>query len=178
MLSDNGLDGLPGDQWSEFAFMVNYLKANLNDTDIVSGGDYSSSFWDSLYEGMYFSAATWRTIDGGKFQDETCFGLFSADPTIGLNRLPLSFHPLVDSFTTLNRKIERVQWKPGCQKVNLQWRDNYTDVAFQNSSYDYAVIAVPFSIVKKWRFSGMQATLWIGDDNSQLMIQNRPPYHD
>lgn len=53
----------------------------------------------------------------------------------------------------MNRKIERVQYKPGCDKVTLQWRDNYTDTVFQNSSYDYAVIAVPFSIVKKWRFS-------------------------
>lgn len=45
---DGGLDGLPGDQWSEFAYMVNYLKANLNDTDIVSGGSSAVSFWDEV----------------------------------------------------------------------------------------------------------------------------------
>ncbi len=39
---------MPGNQWSEFAFMVNYLKANLNDTDIASGGDFQSDFWDTV----------------------------------------------------------------------------------------------------------------------------------
>lgn len=45
---DGGLGGLPGDQWSEFAFMMNYLKANLNDTDIATGGSYGTSFWDEV----------------------------------------------------------------------------------------------------------------------------------
>lgn len=41
----------------------------------------------------------------------------------------------------------------------LQWRDNYTDTTFQNATYDYAVIAVPFSVVKRWRFSDLPATI-------------------
>lgn len=130
---DSGLDGLPGDQWSEFAYMVNYLNANLNDTDIVSGGSGADSFWDTWYDGLYFSAAKWRTINGG------------------LNRLPESFHPLVDNFTTMNRKIERVEWDAENEQVNLLWRNNYTETVFQNSTYDYAVVAVPFSVVKNWR---------------------------
>ena len=45
---DAEVNGEPGDHWSEFAYMVNYLKANLNDTDIVSGGSGGSNFWDSV----------------------------------------------------------------------------------------------------------------------------------
>jgi hypothetical protein len=28
--------------------MVNYMKANLNDTDIVAGGNNGGSFWDTV----------------------------------------------------------------------------------------------------------------------------------
>ncbi|KAH8762545.1 hypothetical protein F5883DRAFT_523879 [Diaporthe sp. PMI_573] len=37
-----GLNGLPVNQWFEFAYMVNYLKANLNDINVVFGrlGDH------------------------------------------------------------------------------------------------------------------------------------------
>ncbi|KAI5860302.1 flavin-containing amine oxidoreductase [Durotheca rogersii] len=135
----NGLGGLGGDTWSEFAYMVNYLKATLNDTDVLGGG--AATFWDAIYEGVYFGATTWKTIDGG------------------LNRLPLSFHPLVDNVTALNRKIERVQWFDDARRVNLQWRNNYTDTVFQNASYDYAVFALPFSIVKKFRLPYLPRTI-------------------
>ncbi|KAI1081438.1 flavin-containing amine oxidoreductase-domain containing protein [Whalleya microplaca] len=135
----NGLGGLGGDTWSEFAYMVNYLNSTLNDTDVLDGD--ASSFWDSLYDGVYFGAATWKTIDGG------------------LSRLPLSFHPLVDNVTTMNQKIERVQWLDDSQKVNLQWKDNYTDTVYQNASYDYTVFALPFSIVKKMRLPSLPTTI-------------------
>ncbi|KAH9985552.1 flavin-containing amine oxidoreductase [Xylariaceae sp. FL0662B] len=136
----NGLGGLGGDTWSEFAYMVNYLNATLNDTDILNGGD--TSFWDSLYErSVYFSAATWRTIDGG------------------LSRLPESFHPLVDNVTSMNQKIERVEWLDDTQRVKLQWRDNYTDIVYRNATFDYAVFALPFSIVKKLRLPSLPTTI-------------------
>lgn len=135
----NGLGGLGGDTWSEFAYMVNYLNATLNDTDVL-GGD-ATSFWNSLYDGVYFGAATWKTIDGG------------------LSRLPQSFHPLVDNVTTMNRKIERVEWLDDIQRVKLQWKDNYTDTVYQNASYDYAVFALPFSIVKKMRLPYLPPTI-------------------
>ncbi|KAI1416268.1 flavin-containing amine oxidoreductase [Hypoxylon sp. FL1857] len=143
----NGLGGLGGDVWSEFAYMVNHLNASLNDTDVLSGG--ASSFWDSLYEGVYFGAATWRTIDGG------------------LSRLPSSFHPLVDNVTSMNRKIERVEWLDDVQRVNLQWRNNYTDTVYQNASYDYTVFALPFSIIKKMRMPYLPPTI-------SHAIQNMP----
>lgn len=113
--------------------MVNYLKASLNDSDVVSAGSDGDSFWDTIYEGLYFSAAEWRTIDGG------------------LNRLPLSFHPLVDGNTTMNRKIERASWDATTEQVSLHWRSNYTETTFQSAAYDYAVVAVPFSVLKQWR---------------------------
>lgn len=128
-----GLDGMPGDQWSEFAYMVNYLHANLNDTDVIAGTAEGDSFWDKWYDGLYFSAATWKTINGG------------------LSRLPASFHPLVDNYTTMGRKIERVQFDETTEQVTLQWRNNYTDTTFQDATYDYAVVAVPFSVLKNWR---------------------------
>lgn len=76
----------------------------------------------------------------------------------GLNRLPLSFHPLVDNATTLNRKIERVKWSACSKKVTLQSRNSYAD-QFENSTHDYAVISVPLSIVKKWRIPGLPVTI-------------------
>ncbi|KAL7623166.1 hypothetical protein AAE478_006847 [Parahypoxylon ruwenzoriense] len=135
----NGLGGLGGDTWSEFAYMVNYLNATLNDTDVLGGG--ATSFWNSIYDGVYFGATTWRTIDGG------------------LSRLPQSFHPLVDNVTTMNRKIERVEWLDDIQRVKLQWKDNFTDAVYQNASYDYAVFALPFSIVKRMRLPTLPPTI-------------------
>jgi hypothetical protein len=35
---DHGPAGLPGDQWSEFAFLVNYLNASVIDANAVAGG--------------------------------------------------------------------------------------------------------------------------------------------
>ncbi|KAH8678464.1 L-amino-acid oxidase [Xylariales sp. PMI_506] len=144
---EGGLDGLPGDEWSEFAFMVNYLNATLNDTDVVSGGSIDASFWDTLYDGLYFDAATWQTIDGG------------------LNRLPLSFHPLVDNVTTMNRAIERVKWHEDSQRVQLEWReksigaDNKTFSSWANATYDYTVMALPFSIIQGWRLPSLPETI-------------------
>ena len=90
---------------------------------------------------MYFSASSFRTIDGG------------------LNRLPLSFHPHVDNVTILGRKIEQVTFDNNENKVTLHWRDNFTRRDFHSSSYDYAVISVPFSIVRKWRLPPLAATI-------------------
>lgn len=146
-----------GDVWSEFAFMVNYLGGSLNDTDVI-GGD-GTSFWHTvsrvnnsyarqeyltntttqIYEGLSFRAASWRTINGG------------------LNRLPLSFHPLVNKDTRMNRKIEQIQFVPGKKregsKVQLHWRDNANRRNSQPriSTYDYAIVSAPFSVVRSWR---------------------------
>lgn len=70
----------------------------------------------------------------------------------GLNRLPYSFYPHVDAITTMNRMIERAEFLPETNQVQLSWKNSLTDVAFQNATYDYAMIAVPFSKVRSWRF--------------------------
>ncbi|KAH8203399.1 hypothetical protein TruAng_002383 [Truncatella angustata] len=144
----SGLDGLPGDHWSEFGFLVNYLKANLNDTDILSEGYFETSFWDTLYEGMYFDASTWKTIDGG------------------LSRLPLSFHPLVDNITTMDRAIERVKWDAENEKVTLEWRESKSanlttgpSAVWANETFDYTVLALPFSVIQSWRLPSLPETI-------------------
>jgi monoamine oxidase len=92
-----------------------------------------------LYDALYFSAASWRTINGG------------------LNRLPLSFHPLVNKDTHMNRKIERIAFVPGrnngTSKVQLHWRDTSRrgNSHLQSSVHDYALISAPFSVVRSWR---------------------------
>ncbi|KAG4218742.1 hypothetical protein PC116_g32778 [Phytophthora cactorum] len=63
LVAVNGLGGLGGDTWSEFAYMVNYLNATLNDTDVLQGG--ATSFWNAIYDNVYFGATKWKTIDGG-----------------------------------------------------------------------------------------------------------------
>lgn len=149
----NGLGGLGGDVWSESAFLTNYLHGSLNDTDVLGGG--SGSFWAEIFDEVYFGASEWRTINGG------------------LNRLPLSFHPLVNKNTHMNRKIERVTYTqspgkgnaPKTPKVELSWRDNTPktgnghghgsnkdrDTKLHTSTYDYALISAPFSVVRSWR---------------------------
>ena len=44
----NGLGGKGGEVWSEFAYMVNYLNATLNQADIVVGSSADTSFWNSV----------------------------------------------------------------------------------------------------------------------------------
>ena len=51
---NSGLDGLGGDDFSEFAYFHNVLKYSLNITDQViakeSGGEGGNSFWEGMYE--------------------------------------------------------------------------------------------------------------------------------
>lgn len=136
---DGGLhpeDGsaLPGDHWSEFAFMVNYLNGTLNSTDYLSEAP-AMSFWDELYEGMYFSAATWRTIDGG------------------LNRLPLSFTPLVSKSTTFNKKVEKISYSPSTKKISLHAKPTKGGGKAESTAHDHVVVTLPFSVLKKIRIT-------------------------
>ena len=52
----------------------------------------------------------------------------------------------------MGRMIERAEFLPKTNQVQLSWKDNFTDVEFQNATYDYAMIAAPFSKVRSWRF--------------------------
>jgi hypothetical protein len=50
---DTGLDGLGGDDWSEFAYFHSVLKYSLNITDQVisnlAAGEGEDSFWNDMY---------------------------------------------------------------------------------------------------------------------------------
>lgn len=143
---DTGLGGIGGDDWSEFAYVHNYLKYALNDTFVALGDPGSESFWDNLYESMYFSATDWRTIDGG------------------LTRLPSAFHPLIDGITHMNRKVQRIEFNESSQRVTLQWKSKALDRTFQNASYDLAVVTAPLALVRTWRLPGFSDLLQMAID--------------
>ncbi|KAL8932987.1 MAG: hypothetical protein Q9216_006576 [Gyalolechia sp. 2 TL-2023] len=126
---DTGLGGLGGDDWSEFAYFHNYLKFSLNATD--------------------------QAINSGSFGGAG--GAIVGQPSLltvmqGLNKLPNSFYPHVGPITTMGRSIERAEFFPATNQVQLSWKNSYTDVAYQNKTYDYAIISAPFSKVRSWRF--------------------------
>ncbi|KLU88180.1 hypothetical protein MAPG_07167 [Magnaporthiopsis poae ATCC 64411] len=142
---ESGPSGLPGDQWSQFAYLKHYLKASLNSTDILAPPDGSVTFWEGIYDSVNRGASSWKTIDGG------------------LNRLPLAFHPHVDADLKLGRKIERVRYtavaggQSGRGEVTLQWRTG--DSAWESETYDYAVVGVPFTVVQGWRLPPLGITI-------------------
>ena len=48
---NSGLGGLGGDDWSEFAYLHNYLKYSLNVTDqalVTTGATAGAPFWDTM----------------------------------------------------------------------------------------------------------------------------------
>ncbi|RYP38841.1 hypothetical protein DL767_002403 [Monosporascus sp. MG133] len=45
------------------------------------------------------------------------------------------------------------------QKLNLQWRSSYTDRTFQNSTFDYAILAMPFPMIQRLRIPKLGATI-------------------
>lgn len=144
--NDNGLGGQPGDRWTEFSYLSQYLKGSLNSTDMLdSQGDPRGSFWEYVYDIMYESADTYKTIDGG------------------FSRLPLSFAPLVSDNTQMGIKVERVKYTDN--KVTLQWKHSFKDRDFKNSTFDYAVISAPFTVVRQWRLPDIDVTMANAIDN-------------
>lgn len=117
--------------WSEAGYLRYALGYNDNITDYVGGTD-ETPMWDSLYEGAYFSATEWRTIDKG------------------LESLPRAFWPHVANKTTLDRKVEGLSFNETSGKIAVNWRDNPTQLQPESQEYDYAVVAAPFSKVRLW----------------------------
>ena len=70
----------------------------------------------------------------------------------GLNQLPYSFYPHVGSITAMDRSIERAEFLPETDQVQLSWKDSYTDTTYRDAKYDYALVSPPFSKVRSWRF--------------------------
>ncbi|GAO13550.1 hypothetical protein UVI_02015770 [Ustilaginoidea virens] len=129
-----------GDRWSEFAFVSQFLGGSLNSTDIlVQQQDPQGSFWEYLYDLAYESADTWKMIDGG------------------FSRLPRAFQPLVHGRVRFNTRVERVKHAGG--KVTLEWKESFMDARFQQSTFDYAIVSAPFTVVRQWRLPGMGVTM-------------------
>lgn len=59
----------------------------------------------------------------------------------------------------MNRAIERAEFLPKTDQVQLSWKNSFTDTVFQNATYDYAMIAAPFSKVRSWRFPNTSVLL-------------------
>ncbi|KAK2609208.1 hypothetical protein QQS21_002290 [Conoideocrella luteorostrata] len=129
-----------GDRWSEFAYLSQYLKGSLNSTDVLTSLDNpAGSFWTYVINYFYESADNWRTINGG------------------FSRLPESFRPMIEDNLRLNTKIERVDYDDN--QVTLQWKNHWRDAEFQESTFDYAVVSVPFTVVRGWRLPSLPATM-------------------
>ncbi|KAM0329459.1 hypothetical protein ACHAQA_004768 [Verticillium albo-atrum] len=134
---NNGLNGLGGDTWSEFAFIVNHLGGSLGDARAIGRTSYET-YWATIYNNFYFIYGTWKTINGG------------------LSRLPQAFHPLVDDVTVMDRRIERVSYESTSNRVELHWRDEKT---LQSAKYNYAIISAPFTVVRSWRLPRLDPVL-------------------
>lgn len=52
----------------------------------------------------------------------------------------------------MGRSIEKAEFLPKTKEVQLSWKNAYTDTAYSNATYDFAMISAPFSKVRSWRF--------------------------
>lgn len=121
------------DDFSEYGFIHHILDASLNATDLVGGKP--TSFWIDMFENLYFSATSWKTIDKG------------------LQRLADAFKPLIGKRISYSRHVSKSAWDQKTKKVTLSWKKKWSDKSFTTESFDYAIIATPFSVVRGWRFS-------------------------
>ncbi|OAA59965.1 L-amino-acid oxidase [Cordyceps fumosorosea ARSEF 2679] len=138
--TDDGFAGQPGDRWSVFSYISQYLKGSLNTTDVLDKMLVSqASYWEHVTDLLYGGASTFRTVDGG------------------FSRLPLSFGPLVKNNTRMGVKVERISYAD--DQVTLQSKHDFTDREFQNDTFDYAVISPPFTVVRQWRLPAIGATM-------------------
>ncbi|KAF8428806.1 flavin-containing amine oxidoreductase-domain containing protein [Tirmania nivea] len=120
------------DDFSEYGFIHHVLGASLNATNLE--GPSVQSFWNDIYDEVYFSAASWRTIDKG------------------LQRLADAFKPLVGKRISYSCHVSKCSWDEKTKKVALSWKEKWSDRSYTTESFDYAVVAAPFSVVRGWRF--------------------------
>ncbi|KAK2600068.1 hypothetical protein QQS21_005232 [Conoideocrella luteorostrata] len=57
----------------------------------------------------------------------------------------------------LRTKIERIEYSDN--RVHLQWKNDYKDADYTGSTFDYAIIAVPFTVVRQWRLPEIDPTM-------------------
>lgn len=117
--------------WSEANYLRYELGLDANLTDFITGASDFAPMW--AYDTVYFSATTWRTINKG------------------LESLPLAIKPHVANRTTFGRKIDGIIYNSTSDKIALTWRDDQMSMTPKSETYDYAIIAVPFSKVRGWK---------------------------
>ena len=98
------------------------------------------TLWDEIYDGVYFSATTWKTIDKG------------------LTRLAEAFHPIVDKKITYGRRINKLSYDESTKKTSVHWFDN-TKSSTETLTYDKTIVAVPFSVARLWRLPKMNPVI-------------------
>lgn len=52
----------------------------------------------------------------------------------------------------MDRSIERAEFLSSSNEIRLSWKKSFADMEFQSATYDYALVSVPFSKVRSWRF--------------------------
>ncbi|KAJ5459961.1 uncharacterized protein N7458_001513 [Penicillium daleae] len=71
-----------------------------------------------------------------------------------MSRLPNAFKPLVKDDLKYNRKIEKLEYDECDKKVRVSWKNKFTDREFESVTYDYALVAVAFTVTRKWQLPG------------------------
>lgn len=128
------------DSWSELAYVNKYLGFSLNTTDLI-GSSAAISYWSDIFEGAYFTATNWKTIDKG------------------LQRLPDAIEPHVKGRVDFRKKIKAVSYNSTDKKVTLTYGDHKTvkprksAPEYRSETFDYAVISAPFPVVRTWRMT-------------------------
>lgn len=94
-------------------------------------------------------------------------------------RLPNAFKPLVGDDLKYYRKIQKVDYLSHENKVQISWKNHYTDCEFQKATYDHTFVAVPFTVVRKWKLPGTftipEALSLSSKANSRRILPNPEP---
>ncbi|KAL3461640.1 hypothetical protein BJX64DRAFT_289053 [Aspergillus heterothallicus] len=131
-----------GDDWSQTGYVHNVLGFDLNTTDLAGElPSIAAPYWVNLYDNLFFSSKEWKTIDKG------------------MSRLPNAFKPQVGDDLKYHRKIQRIDYLEEEKKVQVSWKNNYTDCHFQEQTYDYTFVAAPFTVVRKMKLPKLSPTL-------------------
>lgn len=84
---------------------------------------------------LIYQSTEWKTIDKG------------------LEFLPRAFMPHIRHKTTFGRKVSGLTYNEVTGKIAVNWRekDDQFSLIPKSAEFDYAIVAVPFSIVRLWR---------------------------
>ncbi|OAA51111.1 amine oxidase [Beauveria brongniartii RCEF 3172] len=136
------------DELSEQAYMRATLHAGENVTDAIWTDTDYDIFWDELHHNSNLAQdgsagalgeTEWRCVDGGFDRITDAFV-----PHLGGDRL------------TLNRKIRKIEAVSGVgadgrtvsQRTRLSWYPSVANRTLLHRDYDYAIVAVPFTMTR------------------------------